>query len=204
MREPLATAEQPPAPAPIAGRDRIEALLAEGGGGRVYRATDLSRGGSLALKRLHAGASERMQALFENEYQTLASLRHPHMVEVYEYGRDSAGPFYTMELLEGGDLRGRAPMPWREACAALRDAASALQVLHARSLVHRDVSPRNLWRGPDGAVKLIDFGALAHFGEAEQVIGTPPLLPPEAFHGRPLDQRSDNMLAEHAQLFALA
>ena len=120
MREPLATAEQPPAPAPIAGRYRIEALLAEGGGGRVYRATDLSRGGSLALKRLHAGASERMQALFENEYQTLASLRHPHMVEVYEYGRDSAGPFYTMELLEGGDLRELAPLPVRDVCLHLR------------------------------------------------------------------------------------
>ena len=64
-------------------------------------------------------------------------------------------------------------------------------MLHARQLVHRDVSPRNLWRTPDGRVKLIDFGALVGFGHAEQVIGTPPLLAPEAFYGRTLDQRTD-------------
>jgi hypothetical protein len=178
-------------PSLIAGRYRIEAAIGKGGVAQVFRVSDISHGTRLALKRLRADAAKPLQALFETEYQTLASLRHPHTVEVYEYGRDPDGAFYTMELLEGGDLRARAPMPWREACAALRDAALALGVLHARQLVHRDVSPRNLWRTPDGRVKLIDFGALAGFGHVEQVIGTPPLLAPEAFHGRMLDQRVD-------------
>jgi serine/threonine-protein kinase len=63
--------------------------------------------------------------------------------------------------------------------------------LHARRLVHRDVSPRNLWRTPDGRVKLLDFGALAPFGPSEVVIGTPPLVPPEAVHRLALTERSD-------------
>jgi tetratricopeptide (TPR) repeat protein len=175
----------------IAGRYRIEDTLGAGGVGQVYRVTDISRGQPLALKRLRADASPDLLGLFEREYQTLASLQHPHTVEVYEFGRDEQGAFYTMELLEGGDLRERAPVSFREACAALRDAALALGVLHARGLVHRDVSPRNLWRTPDGRVKLIDFGAVMAFGPAQRVMGTPPLLPPEAYHGGPLDQRSD-------------
>ncbi len=175
----------------ICGRYRIESTLGKGGVGEVYRVTDISLGNQLALKRLSATSSDAVQALFEREYQTLASLKHPHTVAVHEYGRDEDGSFYTMELLEGGDLRERAPMPWREACSVLRDAALALGVLHARELVHRDVSPRNLWRLPDGRVKLIDFGAIVPFGRPPQLIGTPPLVPPEAYHGAPLDQRAD-------------
>ena len=64
-------------------------------------------------------------------------------------------------------------------------------MLHARKLVHRDVSPRNLWRTPDGRAKLIDFGALAPFGPADHVLGTPPCVAPDAFDGQPLDARSD-------------
>ena len=126
MRSPSAPPEpsEPPArPSLIAGRYRIEAAIGKGGVAQVFRVADASQGRRLALKRLRSDASSALQALFETEYQTLASLRHPHTVEVYEYGRDQDGAFYTMELLEGGDLRARAPMPWREACSALRDAA---------------------------------------------------------------------------------
>lgn len=178
-------------PALIAGRYRIEDSLGKGGVGQVYRVTDISSGRALALKRLRSDASADLLSLFEREYQTLASLQHPHTVQVYEFGRDEQGAFYTMELLEGGDLRERVPLGFREACAALRDAALALGVLHARGLVHRDVSPRNLWRMPDGRVKLIDFGAVIAFGAAPRLMGTPPLLPPEAYYGAALDQRSD-------------
>jgi len=118
---------RPSAPAPqlIAGRYSVEATLGKGGVGEVFRVTDVSLGTQLALKRLSASASLELQALFEREYQTLARLNHPHTVEVYEYGRDSEGVFYTMELLAGSDMRQRATMPWREACSALRDAALA-------------------------------------------------------------------------------
>ncbi|HVZ36596.1 MAG TPA: serine/threonine-protein kinase, partial [Polyangiaceae bacterium] len=178
-------------PALIAGRYRVEGTLGTGGAGQVFRVTDVARNRELALKRLHAGASKGVTALFELEYQTLAGLRHPRIVEVFEYGRDEGAAFYTMELLQGEDLKDRAPMPWREACLYLRDAAQALGLLHARRLVHRDVSPRNLWRMPDGRVKLLDFGALVPFGPCDKLVGTPPLVPPEAYESQELDQRTD-------------
>lgn len=185
------TSSAPPPAVLIGGRYRVDAALGRGGIAEVFRVTNTSQGTACALKRVPRTAPERILSLFELEYQTLASLRHPHMVEVYEYGRDELCAYYTMELLEGQDLRARTPMPWREVASAMRDAALALSVLHARRLLHRDVSPRNLWRVPDGRVKLIDFGALHAFGASDHLIGTPPLIPPEALEERPLDQRAD-------------
>ncbi|MEY4508059.1 MAG: hypothetical protein RLZZ450_181 [Pseudomonadota bacterium] len=175
----------------IAGRYRIEQLLGRGGMGSVYSVVDVASNKRLALKRLSRGASASVAALFEREYHTLAGLKHPCIVEVYEYGNDAEGAFYTMELIEGGDLSKVAPLPWREACLYLRDAASMLGVLHARQLVHRDLSPRNLLRNQSGRLKLIDFGALAPFGPSNDVVGTPPFLAPEGLRSLPLDQRSD-------------
>ena len=72
-----------------------------------------------------------------------------------------------MELLDGGDLRERAPLPWREACALLCDVCSSLALLHSRRLVHRDVSPRNVRCTADGRAKLIDFGAMVPVGPGD-------------------------------------
>ncbi len=183
---------EPEGTALVAGRYQIVAALGRGGAAQVWKVKDLARGGvSLALKRLAWSAKPRLAAQFELEYQTLASLKHPRIVEVFDYGRDNEGAFYTMELLEGEDLRDHAPTSWRETCSYLRDAAEALSLLHARRLVHRDIGPRNLWRCPDGAVKLIDFGALTQFGPVDHLMGTPPFIPPEALHGQELDQRAD-------------
>jgi hypothetical protein len=73
----------------------------------------------------------------------------------------------------------------------LRDVASSLGLLHARRLLHRDLSPRNVRITSDGRAKLIDFGGLASFGKHSTVVGTPPCVPPEALTGAPLDQRAD-------------
>jgi tetratricopeptide (TPR) repeat protein len=175
----------------IAGRYRELGTLGQGGMGSVLRVYDESAGSEIALKRLHAGASKKHVALFEREYHTLASLRHPHIVHVFEYGKDERGPYYTMELLDGTDLCRAEPRPWAEVCSILRDLASALSLLHVRRLLHRDVSGRNVWLTNDLRVKLIDFGTLSAFGTTSDVAGTPPFLPPEALHGQALDQRSD-------------
>src|SRR5215472_8546355 len=150
----------------IAGRYRVVAHLGRGGMGAVYRVVDQTTGGSLALKciALPAGASARRAAAarlsFRREFHTLVQLRHPRIVEVYDYGVDNGEPFYTMELLEGGDLSAhkRAPIP--TACALLRDVVSALAFLHSRRLVHRDVTPANVRCTRNDHAKLIDFGVL--------------------------------------------
>ncbi|HKU40676.1 MAG TPA: AAA family ATPase, partial [Polyangiales bacterium] len=111
--------------------------------------------------------------------------------------------YYTMELLAGDDLQRLAPLPYRHACAHLRDVATCLALLHARRLLHRDVSPRNVRLDANGRAKLIDFGALGDFGLAREIVGTPPYMPAEAVHQLPLDQRSDLFSLGATLYFAL-
>jgi len=90
------------------------------------------------------------------------------VVAVYDYGRDEHGPYYTMELLDGGDLQQLAPVPWPRACALARDICSVLSLLHSRRMVYRDLSPRNVRCTSDGCAKLIDFGAMVAMGPVRQ------------------------------------
>ncbi|MEY4513421.1 MAG: serine/threonine protein kinase [Pseudomonadota bacterium] len=175
----------------IGGRYLPERLLGQGGMGSVYAVVDTVSGVRLALKRLRADASERAAALFEREYRILAGLRHPCIVEVHDYALDDAGPYYTMEVVDGVELSTLAPVPWRTACAYLRDAASTLGLLHARRLLHRDLSPRNVIVVDSGRLKLIDFGTLVAFGPTTEVAGTPPFVAPESFDAAEIDQRCD-------------
>ena len=171
----------------------VKEQLASGGMGVVYRVHDRLTGEARALKRIQPDvAGEPLHvAAFEREYQVLAGLDHPRIIRVFDYGVDETGPFYTMELLEGEDLRTAAPLPYRMACLYLRDVATSLALLHARRLIHRDLSPSNVRMTPDGHCKLLDFGVLAAFGTSRLVVGTPPAIPPEALAGAPLDQRAD-------------
>ncbi|MGD8861610.1 MAG: protein kinase [Myxococcales bacterium] len=178
---------------PFDGRHRLLERIAQGAMGEVYAARDEVRGRSVALKRMRPEALKIIGAVehFRAEYRELCRLEHPRIIEVYDYGIDGDQPFYTMELLDGEDLRQLAPMPYREACRCLRDVASSLALLHARRLLHRDLSPRNVRRTGDGRCKLLDFGTMAPFGEPHNIAGTPPFVPPEALEGEALDQRSD-------------
>ncbi len=176
-------------------RYEVHGTLGRGGVAVVYAATDLATGRKLAMKRLRAQddpvTAQRITELFEREFQTLAQLAHPNIVQVYDYGIDQGGPFYTMELAEGGDLQQLAPLPWRRACSIARGLCSALSLLHSRRLVHRDLSPRNVRCGPELQPKLIDFGALAPFGANKYLVGTPTCCAPESVHLQPLDGRTD-------------
>jgi eukaryotic-like serine/threonine-protein kinase len=177
----------------VANRYVVEEELASGGMGVVYRVHDRSTGEKRALKRLKSDATAHRYLVeaFEREYQVLAGIDHPRIIRVYDYGVDTVGPYYTMELLVGQDMRHAAPMPYRLACRCLRDVATSLALLHARRFLHRDLSPRNVRVTSDGHCKLLDFGALSSFGNVNSVVGTAPAIPPEALGGAPLDQRSD-------------
>src|SRR5687768_9458098 len=117
------------APLLFDGRYRADSVLGRGGMATVYRVWDTRAERTCALKclRPHDDArASQLAALFQREYVTLEQLAHPSVVEVYDYGIDEQGPYYTMELLEGSDLRRLAPLPWRAACRLLREVASAL------------------------------------------------------------------------------
>lgn len=187
----------------FAGRYRILDTLGRGGMAAVYRAHDVASGRTVALKALEQ-ADERLTPHFEREYHTLASLKHPRVIEVYEFGITPEGlRYYTMELLPGADLLRAAPLPYREACAHIRDVSTCLALLHARRLLHRDVSPLNVRLDAHGRAKLLDFGALGDFGLARELVGTPPFMAPEAARHLPLDQRSDLFSLGATLYFAL-
>jgi hypothetical protein len=161
----------------------------------VYEAFDQSTRRALALKRMHptldAHRQQRLLDLFEREFYTLSQISHPCIVEAYDYGVDAQGPYYTMELLQGGELQTLAPLPYKRACEIGRDLCSALSLLHSRRLVYRDLNPRNVHCALGGASKLIDFGAIASMGPCLQVVGTPAYCAPEALDLQPLDARTD-------------
>jgi tRNA A-37 threonylcarbamoyl transferase component Bud32/tetratricopeptide (TPR) repeat protein len=176
------------------GRYELQEVLASGGMGSVYRCHDRVGKRTVAYKRLRVdkeAARTHLSALFQREYDTLARMTHPNIVEVYDYGFDSQGPYYTMELLTGAGLTSLAPLSFRTGCRLLRDVASALALLHARKLVHRDVSPNNVKLTEGGRAKLIDFGALTSFGVPSELVGTPVFVAPECLTLDGIDQRTD-------------
>jgi tetratricopeptide (TPR) repeat protein len=183
-------------PTLIGGCYRVEEELARGGMARVFRVVDERSGDAFALKQLYTGEEHTasLRAMFEREYHTLVQLAHPRIVRVFDFGVDEQSPYYVMELLEGVDARQaiRDTKPdIRQICLWLRDCASALALIHSRRMVHRDISPRNLWCMPDGHAKLIDFGTLVAMGPQTRIAGTPPFVPPEAVNAQPLDARCD-------------
>lgn len=178
----------------VGGRYRVEELLGKGAMGAVYRAYDQRTARVLALKRVltqDEGAPKNAAQMFEREFHFLSELAHPSIVSVFDYGMDEEGAYYTMELLEGSDMRERGRQPWREACAVLRDVASALSILHSRRLLHCDLSTRNVRSASDGRAKLIDFGTMTPMGVPKMIAGTAPFLAPEVLHWQSLDGRAD-------------
>lgn len=181
----------------IEERFKFVERIGRGGLGVVYCGLDSQKGGRVAIKRLSPTKFESESeirdatARLEREYHTLAQLGHPSIIEVYDYGIDREGPFYTMEYLAGTSLREQAPLPWKEACKLLRDVTSSLAVLHSRRLIHRDVTAKNIQCSCDGRAKLIDFDAMMAMGVAKQIVGTPPYIAPEVAQLQALDGRTD-------------
>src|SRR5262245_38571572 len=169
-------------PLTVADRYEVKRLLGRGGTAAAFRAFDRKSGQDVALKLLTASGSAdkvaRMHELFEREFHTLIELAHPRVVQAFDFGHDHGKPYYTMEVLDGGDLRELAPMPWQEACTVAYEMCSALALLHSRRLVHRDITPRNVRRTHDGRAKLLDFGLLAPMGPTALLAGTAPYVAP--------------------------
>ncbi len=186
----------------LADRYRLHAPIGTGASGRVYVAQDSRLNRRVALKVLHAALSDDAAFLrrFRAEAQIAASLNHPHIVTVYDWGEDEV-PFLVLELLEGGSLRGMLDAGQRlspaQATRVGRDVASALEYAHARGIVHRDIKPANLLFDEHGIVRVADFGLARALAEASwtepagAMFGTARYASPEQAIGVQLDARSD-------------
>ena len=194
------------------GPYRIVGELGSGGMGLVYRAAHTLLGRPAAIKVLRPELSDRADAIerFLAEACTTAEIRHPGVVEVYDYGYSRTGhAFLAMELLDGQTLGARLVQRGRmtafEAMVVARRIAAPLAVAHRHGIVHRDLKPdnvflvRDLEGGAIDQVKLLDFGVAkprspvaAHGAAPALVLGTPAYMSPEQCRGdAACDQRTD-------------
>jgi len=183
----------------VIGGCRLEALLGQGGAGRVYRATHLELERQVAVKLVHV-AEPRVRARFEREGQAAAKVVHPHVARIFDRGDEGGVSFLVQELVDGEDLAGRVaragPLDWRAAARVGCDLASGLAEIHAAGVVHRDVKPENVLLGPQGRPKLVDFGVARQLDRETRltqtggVLGSPLYLPPEAITGQRGDERA--------------
>ena len=189
------------------GAYEIVGPLGAGGMGEVYRARDERLGRNVAVKVLPAAFANDPDALarFEREMKTLAGLPHPHIVAIYDVGRDGASAYAVTELLEGETLAevvARGPVPTRKAIEYGTQIARALAAAHDRDIVHRDLKPANVIITSDGHVKVLDFGlARTVTAPADSattlntspglVMGTVGYMAPEQARGLAVDHRAD-------------
>ena len=186
----------------LAGRYRLDSLLASGGMAQVWRGTDdvLRRQVAVKLLHPHLAADTTFVSRFRQEALAAARLAHPGIVAIYDTCSEDGVEAIVMELVVGRTLRERlddpAPIdPWQAAGLAAQ-VAEALDAAHRAGLVHRDVKPANVLLSDDGRVKVADFGIAKAVAEADLtqpglMVGTAKYLAPEQVRGDAVDPRTD-------------
>lgn len=195
-------------------RYRLEALIGEGGMGRVFRAFDPKLRRRVAIKilqshRFSGGTSDVARVM--REARATAALDHSGVVAVFDVGEAEGHPFIVMEYVDGRSLRalvGVHEIPMNERLRWIIDIARSLAAAHRVGLVHRDIKPENVMIRHDGSVKLLDFGIARRMESETQAnfitsgnqisattessaIGTPYYMAPEQVQRRPVDARAD-------------
>jgi eukaryotic-like serine/threonine-protein kinase len=187
----------------LGGRYKLDERIASGGMGDVWRGTDEVLGRTVAVKILlpalleEPGFAER----FRGEARTMATINHPGVVDVYDYGSDpKVGAYLVMEYVEGDALSRTLNQVGRltpgRTMALIAQAADALHAAHEKGIVHRDVKPGNLLVRPNGTLVLTDFGiarsaAVGQLTQAGAVLGTASYISPEQASGAVATPLSD-------------
>lgn len=190
------------------GQYRLEQKIGQGGMGMVYRASHAMLRRPAAIKLIRPDKVDPLALpRFENEVQLLATLKHPNIVRVFDYGRTPDDVFYyAMELIDGATLHDivskTGPMPPARVAHVLKSASRALIEAHGNGLVHRDLKPANImaflphrFGGEEESVKVLDFGLVIRTEQSESeigIMGTATYVSPEqVMAGAPIDARCD-------------
>jgi len=189
---------------PIIPGHEILDTLGRGGMGIVYRARHMALGRTVAVKMLISGhlAPEELLDRFQCEAESVARLKHPNIVQIYETGDVQGQPYFTLEYVAGGSLADRldgSPQDSQAAARLVAQLADAVYYAHTMGVLHRDLKPANVLLEEDGTPKITDFG-LARQMESDvrhtrtgDVMGTPSYMAPEQASGvtRKLDPACD-------------
>ena len=188
---------------PTTDRYQLLDVLGQGGMAVVYRAYDTRLRREIAFKVLaaHLITESAFYQRFEREARTIATLEHPSIVPVYDFGIDeNKQPYLVMRLLRGGtlrDRRARGELAGADLWPPMHQVAAALDYAHSANVVHRDIKPVNILFDEKGNAYVSDFG-IAKVRDTttgdltgNNVLGTPAYMSPEQFEGHPVDGRCD-------------
>ena len=181
----------------------LERQIGQGGTATVYLARQPSLSRPVALKVLppYFAQDEDLVSRFKREATAVAGLRHPNIVQVYDFGRAADWFFLAMEFVSGGSLQellaadGCLPVP--QAVTLIRQVAEGLDHAHERKIVHRDIKPSNILLTPDNEAVITDFGIVKMLEGSQATrsgsagIGTAEYMSPEQSQGEPVDARTD-------------
>lgn len=177
------------------GNYQLIRLLGRGNFADVYLGQHVHLQTLAAIKVLHGRLTDNDLANFINEARVVAHLRHPHIVQVLDFGVDGATPFLVMDFAPNGNLRQRHPngsrLPLQTVLTYVQQVADALQYAHDRRLIHRDIKPENMLLSRSGEVLLSDFGiALMGVGasswQTPDTAGTVAYMSPEQLRAQPV------------------
>ena len=185
-------------------RYRIEALLGQGGMGRVYKASDKELSRTVAIKVVRQGVAGEEEALsrFKQELVLASKISHKNILRIHDMGEVAGMKFITMAYVEGHDLhqliRENPQMPLERVLKFAQQLAGALAAAHAEDVVHRDLKPQNILVDASDQVYIADFGLAKSYAagaigmtQTGAFLGTPRYMSPEQVEGKPTDGRSD-------------
>ncbi|MEU7753243.1 protein kinase [Micromonospora sp. NPDC049101] len=186
----------------LGNRYRLDERIASGGMGDVWRGTDQVLGRTVAVKSLLPALLDDpdFAERFRGEARTMATINHPGVVDVYDFGNDQQIAFLVMEYVEGDALSSTLSRVGRltpaRTMALVAQAADALHAAHEKGIVHRDVKPGNLLVRPNGTLVLTDFGIarsdlVGQLTAAGSVLGTASYISPEQATGGVATPASD-------------